>query len=64
MSLGNDLSSLKIQWAVLPEDRQVWTELLRIYKSLADRRGLEQDRKTAAQVSFLTKDAPRGQKMG
>jgi len=63
MSLGDELESLKIQWAVLPEDRQVWTELVRIYNSLADRRGLEQDRETAAQVSFLTTDAPKGPKM-
>jgi len=63
MSLGDDLESLKIQWAVLPEDRQVWTELVRMYKSLAVRRGLELNRTTPAQVSFLTKDAPKGPKM-
>jgi len=51
MSLGDDLESLKIQWAVLPEQRQVWTELVRIYKSLADRRGLEHERESQAAPS-------------
>jgi len=48
ISLGDDLESLKIPSAALPEPRKVWTELVRLYKSLADRRGLEHERECQA----------------
>ncbi|GFZ51036.1 hypothetical protein JCM24511_08794 [Saitozyma sp. JCM 24511] len=58
-SLGNDLETLKIQFNVLPEDRQTWMELSRTYKTLADRRGFEQDRQAKINA-LINKDATRG----
>jgi hypothetical protein len=58
-SLGNDLETLKIQFNVLPENRQTWTELSRTYKILADRRGFEQDRQAKINA-LINKDATKG----
>ena len=59
LSLSHDLDPLKFQFELLPSDRRSWRELVQIYKSLADRHGLEADRQATVNA-ILSRDSNYG----
>lgn len=59
MSMGKDFQMLKMQFRIVPDEAQSFSELTRLYKALADSKGFEEER-DASINAFINKDAIRG----
>ena len=55
LSLPADMNPRKFQFELLPDPSRSWWELVQMFKSVADRRGLEADR-TASIDAIISKD--------